>query len=107
MTHNNQMNNNNENSDEMMTQEEIMNLLRLVESMEAECDVIANDSAANEPNSQKLKMVLTGSSEAVDTVMRNLQFNNYAAVDDWSPSRPNPDNPDEVVSMLIRHTTVE
>ena len=52
-------------------------------------------------------MVLTGSSEAVDTVMRNLQFNNYAAVDDWSPSRPNPDNPDEVVSMLIRHTTVE
>ena len=114
MTHKNQMNNNDEKSNKMMTQkeefgatEETINLIELADSIEAEADLSVNDLTVNEPQRQKLRIVLTGSREVVTSTIHNLQLKKYAQVGDWSPSQPNPSNPEEVISILVRHITVQ
>ena len=112
--HKNQMNNNDEKSNKMMTQkkefgatQETINLIELADWIEAEADLTADDSIANEPQRQKLRVVLTGSRKVVTSTIHNLQLKNYAQVGDWSRSVPNPSNPEEVISILVRYITVQ
>ena len=88
--------------EEFGANEETINLIELAQSIEKEADL-----TANEPQRQKLRIVLTGSREVVTSTIHNLQLKKYAQVGDWSPSVPNPSNPLEVISILVRYITVE
>ena len=67
-----------------------------------------DDSTVNEPQRQKLKLVLIGSSEAVRGAIHNFHLTGHAEVGDWSRFLPSPtNNPEEVMSILIRKVTVQ
>ena len=66
------------------------------------------DLTADEPQRQKLKLVLIGSPEVVQSAIHHFHLIGYAEVGDWSRFLPSPtDNPEEVMSILIRKVTVQ
>jgi hypothetical protein len=58
------------------------------------------------PKREPIKHILTGSSKAVISTIHYLQVIGYASVGDWSPLVPT-DNPDEVMSILIRQILMQ
>ena len=49
---------------------------------------------------------LTGSREVVTRTINYLHVIGYAPEAHWSPLQPNPDNPEQVISILVRHLRV-
>jgi hypothetical protein len=58
------------------------------------------------PKREPIKHTLTGSSKAVTSTIHYLQVIGYASVGNWSPLVPT-DNPDEVMSILIRQILMQ
>ncbi|MBE9205394.1 hypothetical protein IQ244_02370 [Nostoc sp. LEGE 06077] len=56
-------------------------------------------------NREPIKHLLIGSPKAVTSTIHYLQAISYAEVGDWSPLIPT-ENPDQVMSILIRHILV-
>ena len=65
------------------------------------------DLTANEPQRQILKIMLVGSREVVRSAIMHFHLTRQADVGDWSRLEPNPNNPEEMISILIRKITVE
>ena len=65
------------------------------------------DLSANEPQRKELKVMLIGSREVVRSAIYHLHVTRQAEVGDWSRLEPNPNNPEEMVSILIRKITVQ
>ncbi|MBH8563250.1 hypothetical protein I8748_13820 [Nostoc sp. CENA67] len=57
------------------------------------------------PKRGRIKHVLIGSPKAVTSTIHFLQVIGYANVGDWSPLQQT-ENPDEVMSILIRQISV-
>ena len=55
---------------------------------------------------QAIEHRLTGSREAVTSTIYYLRLIGYAPQGNWSPLEPNPDNPEEVISVLVRYIRV-
>ncbi len=68
--------------------------------------------ASHQPTPQPLKRrepikhTLIGSPKALTSTIHYLQVIGYSAVGDWSPLVPT-ENPDEVMSILIRHILMQ
>ena len=62
---------------------------------------------AKEPQRQELKHLLVGSREAVESAIRHYLLTGQARVGDWSPLQPCPHSPGEMMSILVRHITVQ
>ncbi|MDZ8110639.1 MAG: hypothetical protein RM338_34265 [Nostoc sp. DedQUE12a] len=58
------------------------------------------------PKRKRIKHLLIGSSKAVTSTIHYLQVIGYATTGDWSPLLPT-DNPDEVMSILIRQILIQ
>ncbi|MEA5502471.1 hypothetical protein VB735_04985 [Halotia wernerae UHCC 0503] len=68
---------------------------------------ILNQSTENSfPKREPIKHLLIGSPKAVTSTIHYLQVIGYASVGDWSPLLP-ADNPDEVMSILIRQILMQ
>ena len=72
-----------------------------------ESEPTGNEPTGNEPKRQQLKQLLVGSPEAVKSAIYHFQLTGQAQIGEWSPLVPNPDNPEEVISILVRHITVQ
>jgi hypothetical protein len=57
------------------------------------------------PNRKPIKHMLIGSPKAVTSTIHYLQVIGYAGVGEWSPLIPT-ENPDEVMSILIRQILI-
>ncbi|WP_152590862.1 hypothetical protein [Nostoc sphaeroides] len=55
---------------------------------------------------ERIKHLLIGSPKAVTSTIHYLQVIGYASAGDWSPLQPT-DNPDEVMSILIRQILMQ
>ena len=82
--------------------EENNNQTPLAENIQEQTDLIGN-----EPQRQQLKHLLIGSREAVNSTIRHYLLTGQAQVGDWSPLQPCPHSPGEMMSILIRHITVQ
>ena len=82
--------------------EENNNQAALAENIQEQADVIAN-----EPQRQQIKHLLVGSAEAVESTIRHYLLTGQAQVGEWSPLQPCPHSPGEMMSILIRHITVQ
>ena len=82
------------------TNEQTIDLAKLEESVKQEENI-------NEVQRQQLKHLLIGSPKVVNSTIHYLQLIGYAQVGDWSPLLPNPSNPDEVISILVRKIKVK
>ena len=58
------------------------------------------------PKRERIKHLLIGSAKAVTSTIHYLQVIGYASPGDWSPLQPT-DNPDEVMSILIRQILIQ
>ncbi|MEH2182380.1 hypothetical protein [Nostoc sp.] len=58
------------------------------------------------PKRERIKHLLIGSAKAVTSTIHYLQVIGYARAGDWSPLQPT-DNPDEVISILIRQILMQ
>jgi hypothetical protein len=58
------------------------------------------------PKREPIKHILIGSPKAVTSTIHYLQVIGYASVGDWSPLIPT-DNPDQVMSILIRQILMQ
>ena len=65
------------------------------------------DSNAKEPRRKKLRHLLIGSPELVQSAINYYLATGQAEMGDWSPLQPYPDDPEEVVSILVRHIMVK
>ena len=65
------------------------------------------DLNAKEPQRQKLKITLTGSPEVVTSTIHSLHLRSYAPVGDWNTLLPTGENPEEVMSILVRYIMVQ
>ncbi len=65
-----------------------------------------SDNSPNEPQRQRLRNMLIGSREVVTSTIHYLHLIGYAPEGDWSPLQPNPNNSEEVISILVRHIRV-
>ena len=61
----------------------------------------------NEPQRQKFKVMLFGSPEVINSAIHYFHLIRYAEVGDWSPLEPNPSNPEEMMSILVRYIMVQ
>ena len=61
-------------------------------------------SPMSEPN---YVVLLIGSPQLVKSTIHYLHLVNYAEVGDWSRFLASPNNPEEVMSMLVRYLKVE
>ena len=66
----------------------------------------SSQKLGNEPHQEEFKHVLIGSPKIVTSIIHSLQVKGYADVGDWSPLVPNRNNPEQVISILIRKTMV-
>ena len=82
------------------TNEQTIDPAKLEESVKQEENI-------NEVQRQQLKHLLIGSPKVVNSTIHYLQLIGYAQVGDWSPLLPNPSNPDEVISILVRKIKVK
>ena len=64
------------------------------------------DLTVNKPQRQHIKHLLIGSPEFVRSIIHYFHVKGYADVGDWSPLVPNPSNPEEVMSILVRYAKV-
>ena len=87
---------------EFDTNRETNNQALLAENIKEQADL-----AANEPKRQKLKLMLIGSREAVKSGIYHFHLTGQSEISDWSPLEPNPNNREEMMSILIRHITVQ
>ncbi|MBD2336667.1 hypothetical protein H6G64_06635 [Calothrix sp. FACHB-156] len=58
------------------------------------------------PHRKPIKHLLIGSAQAVTSTIHYLQVIGYASTGDWSPLVPT-ENPDEVMSILIRQILMQ
>ncbi|MFN6515997.1 MAG: hypothetical protein RMY29_016070 [Nostoc sp. CreGUA01] len=58
------------------------------------------------PKRKRIKHVLIGSPKALTSTIHYLQVIGYASTGDWSPLLPT-ENPDEVMSILIRQILIQ
>ena len=72
------------------------------ENIEEQTDLIGN-----EPQRQTLKIMLIGSREVVRSAIMHFHLTGQADVGDWSRLEPNPSNPEEMMSILVRRITVQ
>ena len=66
-----------------------------------------SDLIANEPQRQDLKLALFGSPEAVRSGIHYFHVKGHAEAGEWSPLQPCANNPEEMMSILIRKITVQ
>ena len=66
----------------------------------------SSNNSPDEPQRQRLRNLLIGSREVVTRTINYLHLIGYAPEGDWSPLQPNPNNSEEVISILIRHIRV-
>lgn len=69
-------------------------------------DLPSASECISEPKRQRLRHLLIGSREVVTKTIHYLHLIGYASEGDWSPLQPNPDNPLEVISVLVRYIVV-
>ena len=65
------------------------------------------ENSANKPKREPIKHPLTGSPQLVKRTIYYLNLIGYAQESDWSLLSPDPDNPEKVISILIRNIIVE
>ena len=61
---------------------------------------------ANEPQRQKIKLVLIGSSEVIKTTIHHFLVTGQAEAGDWSRIVPCPSSPGEMMSILVCYITI-
>ena len=66
----------------------------------------SSNNVPNDPQRQRLRNMLIGSREVVTRTIHYLHLIGYAPEADWSPLQPNPENPEEVISILVRYIRV-
>ena len=66
-----------------------------------------SDLTTNEPQRQKLTLMLLGSREMVKSGIHHFHLTGEADASDWSPIMRCPHNPEEFMSILVRYITVE
>ena len=66
----------------------------------------APNNLPNESQRERLRNLLIGSREVVTRTIHYLHLIGYAPEGDWSPLQPNPENQEEVISILVRHIRV-
>ena len=66
----------------------------------------SSNNSPDEPQRQRLRNMLIGSREVVTKTIHHLHLIGYAPLCDWSPLQPNPNNSEEVISILVRHIRV-
>ena len=93
----------------MMTQKTILSLIaEKINQVQSEENIQEQgDLIANQAKRQPIKHLLIGSPQLVTSTIHCLHLVGYAEVGDWSPFSPNPDNPEEVISILVRKITVQ
>ena len=74
-------------------------------NIQEQIDLTANQPA-NESKRHTLKHILMGSPEAVKSAIYYYELKGQADIAHWSPLQPNPGNPEEVMSILVRKITV-
>ena len=67
----------------------------------------ANEATGNEPKPQEPKQILIGSLEVVKSAIYRFHLTGEVQISDWSPLLPNPNNPNEVISIFVGHMTVQ
>ena len=81
---------------------ETINQKPLAENIQEQADL-----STNEPKRQKLKLMLIGSPEAVESAIYHFHLTGHAEIGEWSPLQECPNNPEEKMSILVRYITVE
>ena len=82
--------------------EENNNQTPLTENTQKQTDI-----TASEPQRQEIEHLLIGSREAVESTIRRYILIGQAQVGEWSPLQPCPHSPGKIMSILVRHITVE
>ena len=67
----------------------------------------SSEKLGKEPHREEFKHVLIGSPKVVTSIIHSLQVKGYADVGDWSPFVPNPNNPEQVISIFVRKIMVK
>ena len=86
----------------MALTEETTNQTSLAQSIQEQTDLIAN-----EPQREQVKLMVIGSPEAVRRTIYHFHLTGYAEVGDWSPLQQFPNNPEEKMSILVRHIMIK
>ena len=81
--------------------EQTLNQAQLEKKIQEQAELIANGIKP-----QPIEHRLTGSREVVTRTIHYLHLIGYAPEGNWSPLQPNPDNPKQVISILVRHLRV-
>ena len=74
----------------------------LEENVKKQADLIANGSKR-----QRLKHLIIGSPEAVRSAIHYFHSMGHSEAGDWSPLQPDPQNPEEFISILVRKVTLQ
>ena len=67
----------------------------------------SSEKSANEVKRQPIRHLLIGSPQLVKSTIHYLHLVNYAEVGDWNRFLASPNNPEEVMSMLVRYLKVQ
>ena len=67
----------------------------------------SSEKSANKEKRQPIRHLLIGSPQLVKSTIHYLHLVNYAEVGDWSRFLASPNNPEEVMSMLVRYLKVQ
>ena len=86
-----------------LTHKQIQSFLS-VENLNATTSI--SNNLPNESQRERLRNLLIGSREVVTRTIHYLHLIGYAPEGDWSPLQPNPENQEEVISILVRHIRV-
>lgn len=81
----------------------IVRLQNLLGNNEPDTTISNEVMIAPTPESETIKHTLIGSSKAVMRTIQILHQLGYAQVSDWSPLLPSPNNPKEMMSILVRN----
>ena len=60
------------------------------------------ENLGKEPQREEFRHLLMGSPKVVTSIIHCLQLRGYAEFGDWSPFVPNPSNPEQVITILVR-----
>ena len=86
--------------------EEAINQVELEKNISGETPE-QSDSIANEPQRRKLKLLMIGTPEVVQSAIYHFHLTGHSEVGDWSRFLPSPSDPEEVMSILVRKVTVQ
>ena len=67
----------------------------------------SSENLANQPQREQFTHVLIGSPKVVTSIIHHLHLIGYIEVNDWSRSIPNPNNPEQVIRILVRNMMVQ